>query len=350
MTIILKVPRWKKIVHSQKEQTGKEDKMTMDTKSLLDVNQKRSLMIALEKVVAETGKHVLTQRGTEISDTHHFKGHESSTIDAYAREMMQAAIDHHIPEFEGVVYFELRPYNRSIVGEKDHRNWALIIDEIEGTTNAKRCLAGPLPHRPSSLVSAALSMSDSLRDLIAGAVFTLDTEEVFSAFCVAGNQWMAFHNQKMLLPETFANAKGDSQKRVLVIGYSNSHRLKKGELEQALYDRGLRVYEGCRSSGMDIIYLLRNGIDAYIDLRHFWSTKNKEGKEKEAMLQVYDIAGVIPIAEGCGLKVTDASGNSWQGYNLEHTIPLVVSRPDIYEMIIEIVRPFAEKWKPVKMQ
>lgn len=224
----------------------------------------------------------------------------------------------------------------------------MIVDEIEGTTNTKRCLAATLEYRPQALVSLALSTSESLRDLILSAVYTLDQGEIFSALRVSEDSFLTFRNGQVIQPSSVVFTQGDSRKRILVIGYSNSHRLKKGEVEQALYDKGLRVYEGCRASGMDIINLLRNANDAYIDLRHYWSTKDEQGREKEAMLQVYDIAGVIPIAEGCGIKVTDAEGRSWREYSLEDTIPLIVARPDIHQLILDTIRPFVEKWKEVK--
>ncbi|MEK7147251.1 MAG: hypothetical protein AAB772_03295, partial [Patescibacteria group bacterium] len=108
----------------------------------------------------------------------------------------------------------------------------------------------------------ALSASESLKDLVLGAVYTFDQGEVFSAFSVAGGAFLAFHNHEVIQPFSVASTKGDSRKRILVIGYSNSHRLEKGEVEQALYDAKLKVYDGCRASGMDIINLLRNSTDA----------------------------------------------------------------------------------------
>lgn len=176
-------------------------------------------------------------------------------------------------------------------------------------------------------------------------IYTFDQNEVFSALCIADDNFLTFRNGQIIQPALVIPTLGDSRKRVLVVGYSNSHRLKKGEVEQALYDKRLKVYDGCRASGTDIINLLRNAADAYIDLRHYWSTKDEQGREKEAMLQVYDIAGVIPITERCGMKVTDTEGISWREYNLDDTIPLVVARPDIHQLILDTIKPFVEKWK-----
>ena len=311
----------------------------------LGFDQKRDLLFALEKVVREAGEEILTQRGSKIFDTTDYKGHESSILDIFARERVQAALDRHLPELEGIVRFELRPFSKTLIEPEEHQHFVLIIDEIEGTTNTKRCLASSLEYRPMALVSLALSTSESLKDLVLGTVYTFDQGEVFSALRVADDSFLAFRNSQVIQPSSVLSTRGDSRKRILVVGYSNSHRIEKGEVEQALYDKKLKVYDGCRASGMDIINLLRNATDAYIDLRHYWSTKDEKGQEKEAMLQVYDSAGVIPIAEGCGMKVTDAEGKSWWEYNLEDTIPLVIARPDIHQLILDTIKPFVEKWK-----
>lgn len=311
----------------------------------LNVRKRMELMLALEIVAKEAGEEILTQWCERIFDTHDYKGHESSSIDAYARDKVQAALDRHCPDFEGIIRFELRPYTKALIEVEEHKPLVLIIDEIDGTTNTKRCLASNLKYRPQAIISIALGLSGSLRDLIIGTVYTLDQQESFSAFRVTDEEFLSFYNQQLMYPESIIHTKGDSRKRVLVIGYSNSHRLKKGELEQILYGQKFRVYEGCRASGMDIINQIRNHNDAYIDLRHYWSTKDERGKEKEAMLEVFDIAGILPIAEGCGLKITDAEGKSWKDYNLEDTIPLVVARPDIHQDILETIKPLVEKWK-----
>ncbi len=307
--------------------------------------QRMDALRGLESIVKEVGEQVLTQRGADIADTHDYLGHESSTIDIFAREKMQAAIDRYLPSFEGIIRTELEPWGKILVEAPVHHPRVLIIDEIDGTTNTKRCLTAALEYRPLAIVSVAFSLSGSLKDLVAGAVYTLDRGEVFSAFRVDRTEFLAFRDRVRIDPEEIVTVRGDSRKRVLVIGYSNSHRTQKGELEQVIYSSGLKTYEGCRSSGMDIINILRNSADAYIDLRHCWSTKDGKGKEKEAMLQVYDVAGVLPIALGCGLTITDAEGKSWGGYGLDDSIPLIVARPDIHKTIIKMTKPLVEEWR-----
>ncbi len=58
----------------------------------LTFDQKRDLLFALERVAREAGEEILTQRGSKIFDTTDYKGHESSSIDIFARERVQAPL------------------------------------------------------------------------------------------------------------------------------------------------------------------------------------------------------------------------------------------------------------------
>ncbi|MCX6809714.1 MAG: hypothetical protein NTZ65_03140 [Candidatus Berkelbacteria bacterium] len=236
-----------------------------------------------------------------------------------------------------------------MVENTTHNPMYLVCDELEGTTNAKRCFSSPIKHRPQSTVSMALLSAKNLGSLVASAVYLLNHApgegRVYSAVLIEHDQYLVTLDRTELPAKSIVNTHGDSINRILVIGYSNTHRRKKGDVEQLLADQKFRIYDGCRASSMDVINIIRNEYDAYVDLRHFWSTKGSDGVEKEAMLEVYDIAGVLPIALGCGLTVTDATGNSLNGYELDATIPLVIARPDIHEKILETIQPLVQEWK-----
>lgn len=307
-------------------------------------NEKMGYLTDLENIAKEVGDQLVNQKYANVSDTHDYKGHESSTVDAFARERMQAVIDLYLPRFEGIIRTELNPFKKTMIEEGRTSPLVLIIDEIEGTTNFKRCFASSYHYYTQSIISMALSLTEKLEDIIIGVAYSLDQREIFSAVRME-KEFMAFHNRRRILPNASAETYGDSKNRVVVAGYSNSHRLQKGQLEQLIYDSGLKTYDGCRASGFDVINIIRNQTDAYIDLRAMWSTKDTHGREKEAMLQVYDIAGVVPVAEGNGLIVTDAEGNPWQDYNLEDAVSLVIARPCIHEQIIKSIKPLVDEWK-----
>ncbi len=305
----------------------------------------RLYLHALQKIVREVGLQILKRPdGENIADTHDHFGHESSTVDITARDLFQRALDHHFPDFEGVVKFELNPYRREKLDPDKHKAFAVIVDEIDGTTNAKRCFASQLHYRPTAAISVALCVGETLEHLVIGVIYTLDTGEVFSAIKVNDEEFFALHDDKLIWPSDIIETRGDSRERIIVAGYSNSFRHHKADAEDALIAKRIKVYDGSRSSAMDVINVIRNQYDAYVDLRHYWSTKDEKGHEKEAMLQVYDIAGVIPIAIGCGLTVTDALGNPWQDYSFHYSIPIVIARPGIHAKIIEALKPVIEAW------
>ena len=302
------------------------------------------LLPALEKVVTQVGRRVLAYKGPIPVDTDVVRGHEESSIDNYARQAMQEALDQHLPNVHGIVRFELRPYSKTLLDSTGTFRYALIIDEIEGTTNTKRCLASGMQYQPQAGVSLAVSLSESLEDLVASSFYAMHSDSTYSAIATSEDAFMSFRDGCRIDPESVCETKGDSRTRVFVIGYSNSHRLKKGELEQAIWDAGLKPYEGCRASGIDVINIIRNQADAYIDIRRCWSTLDDSGVEKEAQLQCYDIAGVLPIALGCGLDVSDPTGGSWKRFGLMDAMPLIVSRPSVTKRLLEIVSPLAQKW------
>lgn len=78
----------------------------------LTIEKKMKYFFALEKIVKGVGRGILGLRaqGFNVFDTRDYKGHESSSVDTFARERMQALIDQYLPDFEGTLRFELQPY------------------------------------------------------------------------------------------------------------------------------------------------------------------------------------------------------------------------------------------------
>lgn len=298
----------------------------------------------LSSVVKKSGEAVLAYRGP-ISDTGEHFGHELSTIDEYARSIVNKYLDELLPDIHGIRRFELRPVDIRALADHEHgdakgnRRLVYIIDEIDGTTNTKRELAnlkdGDVP-KPQASTSIAVCKGKSIGSVQVGAIFTFDTGDVYSAFNT-NNTYLSFKNDKLIRPSEHGSILGDSVPRVIVAGYSNTNRFEKAKWESALFDRGIRVYEGCRSSSVDIINIIRGRFDAYIDARALW------GHGSGARLQAYDISASIPIALGAGFSVSDCDGNAWEKYNLNDSIPLVVSRStSLHEKIIESVEPLLE--------
>lgn len=298
------------------------------------------VMDQLGQVVKRTGEDIL-EFPEEIRDTGVFHGHETSSIDVFARARVIHHLDTLLGEIEGVRRFELNPYE--IVYRKDQperpssKKYFLIIDELDGTTNTKRALASKLDYRPQAAVSIAISLSERLADLQVGALFELHTGEVYSAMKV-GDNFLAYKGNQQLRPLEIEEIKGDSVPRILIVGYSNNRRTEKAQIEEALVrDCSFRVYEGCRASSVDIMNVIRGQYDAYIDPRALW------GSQSGAMLEAYDIGAVIPIALGAGLEVSDIHNQWWGNYTGDDQIPLVVARTSIHQKIIETIKPLISK-------
>ncbi|MFA6097343.1 MAG: inositol monophosphatase family protein [Candidatus Paceibacterota bacterium] len=304
----------------------------------LNFNKKRELARKLARIVAYAGK-IINENKDEVVDTRTHKGHDESSIDAVARSAIIEGIEKYAPELEGKLQFELMPFNKQLIEiERDSKySITLIMDEIDGSTNTKRAKASTLDCVPNAAVCIALCTGSTLKDLQIGVVYTLDTKEIFSGTRVEDNEFLTLRHKEMLYPGDIQKMRGDSKFRVLVIKYSNQKRVEIAEVEEALWEAKFKPYEGCRSSTMDIIGVIRNQNDAYIDVRALFP------EECGARLQAYDVAAVIPIAIGAGLVVTDVFGEPIDKYGETDVITLVVARPDIHAKIIEAIRPVVEK-------
>lgn len=234
----------------------------------LNFNKKRELARKLARIVAYAGK-IISENKDEVVDTRTHKGHDESSIDAVARSAIIEGIEKYAPELEGKLQFELMPFNKQLIEiDRDSKySITLIMDEIDGSTNTKRAKASILDCVPNAAVCIALCTGSTLKDLQIGVVYTLDTKEIFSGTRVEGNEFLTLKHKEMLYPGDIQKMRGDSKFRVLVIKYSNQKRVEIAEIEEALWEAKFKPYEGCRSSTMDIIGVIRNQNDAYIDVR-----------------------------------------------------------------------------------
>jgi fructose-1,6-bisphosphatase/inositol monophosphatase family enzyme len=298
--------------------------------------------------IAREGAEGILNFSGKIIDTEVKYGHEQSSIDDFARSTMITLLDRWFPHMEGTRRFENMPYNFRILREANdndlvekNKKYVLILDEIDGTTNCKRELANrrdneiPTPH---SATCIAVCKNPSVDSAVVGVIHTFDTRDTYSAFRT-GNAFFSFKNDKIVRTRDYQDIKGDTATRIIVAGYSNKNRIEKGKWEDALYNTphnkgGLRVYEGCRASSMDIINIIRGQYDAYVDPRALW------GKQSGAMLQTYDIAAAIPIARGYGFEVSDVYGNQLTAYKLNDSIPIVISRSkELHKKILDTISP-----------
>ena len=298
---------------------------------------KQQYMFALEQVVREVGIQVLAFNG-RVHDTQHIRGHEESSIDSLAYQLAIGAFQRHFAE-SGTDKFKYLFELRELQDESpssDGKYLVLRIDEIDGTTNTKRALGSPIRHKPSAAVTIALCEDESMGSIVVGALYDMLHDVTFSGIHVEGH-YFAFADRRLLNPSDFEQKQGDSSTRIMVVGYSNKERTKKAEIEAAILaadrtGKDYRIYDGCRSSTIDVLNILRNQFDAYVDARALWP---KSG----AMLYPYDIAGVIPVALGCGLVVTDAYGRPIDTYSAKNVpLSVIIARKELHPRLVEAIR------------
>ena len=314
----------------------------------LSHDEKMTYHRALIQIVREVGESLRNYTG-EITDMEIRKGHEFSTLDDFAGRQIMAAIDRYLSNFDGTVVRELNVREVHEHASRQRRKRHVIIsDELEGTTNYKRKKCSENPDGPvNSSVTMAFATDENLAAIEVGAVYSFFDGATYSAFADAvdakGVRYLSFRNGTLMDPRNFEDSRGDQAKRIIVVGYSNKERGKKAEIEAALVEEKFRIYDGCRSSTNDVLNMLAdNQFDAYIDPRALWPGSG-------AMLQAYDIAGVLPIAAGCGLVVTDIFGESIRNYGIESTIPIVIARPTVYEAVLRAVEPVATGYRSPKV-
>lgn len=293
----------------------------------------REQMFEMEIIAREVAGKIIDYKGKDVYDSKLKNGEYQgeSVIDQLAYAWTLEALEKHMPDFRGQILTETRPLQDiKIPGQND---WLYLrIDECDGTTNAKRFAASPLKYTPSSCVSLALCADKGINSILIGTVHDMHNGNTFSGVKMQDGYW-SFMNRSILDPKDFADKKGDDKCRVMVIGYSNGKdksRIKKAELEQKLWDNDIFPYEGSRASTIDILSVVYNQFDAYIDARALW-------KGSGAMLHPYDVAGVIPIAQGCGLEVSDMRGKPLEGS--KNDLDILVARESVKDKIIDLLGP-----------
>jgi len=270
-----------------------------------------------------------------IFDTSEHHGHQESSIDLHAGAKFLEYLELYIPELYGTFLLENLVIKKEKRKEGDIRV-VLIVDQLDGTTTAKRAKAmSEIKYIPQSAISVAICNGETLNDLQAGIVYDFSSGMIFSAIRTEAGEFKSYVEERRMHPDQFTNVKGDTKNRILVSEYSNENIEEMAKIKKALYDRSFRIYGGYRSSSVDIISIILNQNDAIIDPRNIF------GEKGGAVLQVYDIAGIVPVVLGLGFVVSDVFGGSYKLYRYSDPISLIVSKPGIYNEIQEIIRPIA---------
>ena len=319
------------------------------------LKQRQAHMEIISAVVRIAGQRIM-QFAHQVSDTQDVHGHSSSTIDAYAQVVMTGTFQE---EYEAlakekglgnwVINLDFEDA-AALVGaqgyfptEREKANAPVaIIDEIDGTTNVKRAVAADVHgnRNPKSAVCIALKRNRSSPDIECGAIYAIDADCVFAGMAVEAS-YVANHEGHAIQVGACTQAAGDSKYRVIVPCYSNHHRTACARLEEAIEAKvregKCECYGGCRSSTIDVIDIIRNQYDAYVDFRQLWTTDLKNN----SVLRVYDVAAAMPIARGADLRVATPTGDDFSLADVDGHDPLsvIIGRPQVVEEIVRAIEP-----------
>ncbi len=315
----------------------------------MDISEREDCRRRLEQVVRVVGQEILLFKGSveDIGDPMG-RGHETSSVDESARKTMMSVLESEFSDRPITLQFEHNP--REVRGRTTTSKPAIhfVIDEIDGTTNLKRWAASSREYQPHSAICVAACSSTGLDSLEVGAVFSLDEKETYSGIKLDSTfgRFSAYRNGIPLVIHPVK--RGDTKNRLLVIGYTSKVRGPKAKIEESLYlMKDSCVYDGCRSSTMDLINIVRNQYDAYVDPRAVF------GKKSETRLETYDVAAILPTMYACNLEVSDIYGRPLTEYEWKDPLPLLVARPEVYRGILarlndsvkQRVIPTHEQWR-----
>ena len=323
------------------------------------LEQRRTVTEALSAIVRQVAHRVLEYTGpmtdNQQSGEH---GHASAEIDAHAHREMLAAIsqhfDRHLNQRDWVVNLVFEDSSATLSAQGFHPTReqqrdapVAFIDEIDGTTNVKRTVAATLRGgKPKSAVCIAMKNHEDSGVIECGAIYAFDDDATFAGF-LADSHYIATRNGALVGVRECLHQAGDSKCRIVVPNYSNSGHLYCAQLKNAIeadVAKGkCETYGGCRSSTIDVIDIVRNQYDAYVDCRTLWTTDHG----RNSVLRVYDVAGVLPIARGAGLKVVLPNGDdfSLRGVAGDAPISVVIGRPLIVEDVIRAIAPIVKSFE-----
>lgn len=306
----------------------------MEQHALLSQTDRISYMLELSKVVRETGEHVLSIAREKIFDTVEVARHQFSTVDAEASSKLRAILERDLRMFPGSIVEE-SDIPRAMLELKQLRYPLLLCDAVEGSTNAKRGLATHIRRPIQAGTLAMIVESEELCMIAASAFYDFASKQVFSSVRTESGCFLSFIEGQIISPKCSLETQGDSHSYAIVPGYSHANVEARASVEQALIAIGIENAGGSRSSAQDLVNLLTNQADAYVDLRALFPGRTES---RDEALHTWDIGGLLPILDSVGFRITDVLGKSWQRLRIWDRLAIVAARPALQPGIIEALR------------
>lgn len=302
----------------------------MNQGNLLSQTERTNYMKQLSRVVKETGEHVLNIAPEKIFDTVEVARHQFSTVDAEASSKLRTILERDMRTFPGSVVEE-SDIPRALLDLKQLKYPLLLCDAVEGSTNAKRGLAAYAKRPIQAGVIAMIVESEELCAIAASAFYDLASRQIFSSVRTERGCFISFIDERIMWPDSVIERKGDSHSYAIVPGYSHANVEARSLVERALLNIGIESAGGSRSSAQDLLNLLTNQADAYVDLRALFPGSTESRDES---LHVWDVGGLLPILDSVGFRITDANLQSWQKLRVWDRLAIIAARPSLILPII----------------
>lgn len=306
----------------------------MDQHALLSQTDRLNYMLELSKVVRETGEHVLNIAREKIFDTVEVARHQFSTVDAEANSKLRAILEHDLKMFPGSIVEE-SDIPRALLEPKQLRYPLLLCDAVEGSTNAKRGLAAHIRRPIQAGTLAMIVESEELCMIAASAFYDFASKQVFSSVRTESGCFLSFIDGQIISPSDVLETRGDSHSYAIIPGYSHANIEARSSIERVLINIGVESAGGSRSSAQDLLNLLSNQADAYIDLRALFLGSTES---RDEALHTWDVGGLLPILDSIGFRITDVLGQNWQRLRIWDRLAIVVARPVLQPVIINALR------------
>ena len=291
-------------------------------------------MLSMCKVVRRTGEATLKMKPEEMHDMVVVDNHSFSNVDAVAGSHLRTLVAQLMPKFADGLMEEC-DIARALRNREALKYPLLICDAVEGSTNAKRGLSAFVRRPIFAGTSMLLIEGVRMTTVAASAFYDFASGCVFSSVRGESGSFLSFLDEKILEPRgDFVNCHGDSKLFAVVAAYSHDNVDCPAEIMRALLANDIRLHGGSRSSAQDLLDILCNQVDSYIDLRALFPGNTNS---RDEALHVWDVGGLLPFMDGLGYVITDHHGKSWQDQVLGEKLPLIVSRPKVAQQIINVV-------------
>lgn len=303
------------------------------TQAIMLPAERKRLMLQLIEVVRGTAAYVLGLNKERVRDTVQESGHQFSTVDDEAAGMMLRLIAEVMRDFTGGVVEESK-IPRGIVDLSKLKFPCMVCDAVEGSTNAKRGLAATVRRPILAGTSAVILERDRLDSVAASAFYDFSSGQVFSSVRTEYGCYLSFIDEKIVTDESVTEIRGDSQAYVIVPEYSNDNDAAREEVVRALNKANFHTIGGTRSSAQDLVNILCNQVDAYVDLRALFP--GPTGRRDE-VLHFWDVGALLPVLEGFRFVICDEQRKGWMEHSCNERVVLVVTRPSLGESVLRAI-------------